>query len=95
MSIYHCSIKMVGRTGGKSAVAASAYRSGEKLYDEETGLTGAFAIEPGFMTGKYLINLDSEDEGEIFMGTADRMYTELRNGKFRERGNDRGLGTSR
>lgn len=38
--------------------------------DEETGLTGAFAIEPGFMTGKYLINLDSEDEGEIFVGCA-------------------------
>ena len=38
--------------------------------DEETGLTGAFEIEPGFMTGKYLINLDSEDEGEIFVGCA-------------------------
>ena len=38
--------------------------------DEETGLTGAFAIESGFMTGKYLINLDSEDEGEIFVGCA-------------------------
>lgn len=38
--------------------------------DEETGLTGAFALQPGFMTGKYLINLDSEDEGEIFIGCA-------------------------
>lgn len=38
--------------------------------DEETGLTGAFEIEPGFMHGKYLINLDSEDEGEIFVGCA-------------------------
>jgi dipeptidase D len=38
--------------------------------DEETGLTGAFGIQPGFMTGKYLINLDSEDEGEIFVGCA-------------------------
>lgn len=38
--------------------------------DEETGLTGAFAIQPGFMDGKYLINLDSEDEGEIFVGCA-------------------------
>lgn len=38
--------------------------------DEETGLTGAFALHPGFMTGKYLINLDSEDEGEIFIGCA-------------------------
>ena len=33
--------------------------------DEETGLTGAFGLEEGFMTGNYLINLDSEDEGQI------------------------------
>ncbi len=38
--------------------------------DEETGLTGAFALEPGFMTGSVLLNLDSEDEGEIFIGCA-------------------------
>lgn len=38
--------------------------------DEETGLTGAFALEAGFMSGQYLLNLDSEDEGEIFIGCA-------------------------
>lgn len=38
--------------------------------DEETGLTGAFALKPGFMTGTVLLNLDSEDEGEIFIGCA-------------------------
>ena len=38
--------------------------------DEETGLTGAFALKPGFMTGDILINLDSEDEGELFIGCA-------------------------
>jgi dipeptidase D len=38
--------------------------------DEETGLTGAFALEPGFMSGKILLNLDSEDEGELFIGCA-------------------------
>jgi len=38
--------------------------------DEETGLTGAFALEPGFFEGKILLNLDSEDEGEIFIGCA-------------------------
>lgn len=38
--------------------------------DEESGMTGAFALEPGFMKGKYLINLDSEDEGELFIGCA-------------------------
>jgi dipeptidase D len=38
--------------------------------DEETGLTGAFALEPGFLKGKVLLNLDSEDEGELFIGCA-------------------------
>ena len=38
--------------------------------DEETGLTGAMALQEGFMTGKILLNLDSEDEGEIFIGCA-------------------------
>jgi dipeptidase D len=38
--------------------------------DEETGLTGAAALQPGFITGEILLNLDSEDEGEIFVGCA-------------------------
>lgn len=38
--------------------------------DEETGLTGAMGMKPGFMTGKMLINLDSEDEGQVFVSCA-------------------------
>ena len=38
--------------------------------DEESGMTGAKNLEPGFMTGEILINLDSEDEGELFIGCA-------------------------
>jgi dipeptidase D len=38
--------------------------------DEETGLTGAFGLQPGFLKGDILINLDSEDEGELFIGCA-------------------------
>lgn len=38
--------------------------------DEETGLTGAFELGEGMLHGKYLINLDSEDEGELFIGCA-------------------------
>lgn len=38
--------------------------------DEETGLTGAFNLGEGMLNGKYLLNLDSEDEGEIFIGCA-------------------------
>lgn len=42
---------------------------------EETGLDGAMALQPGFFTGKVLINLDSEDEGEIFVGCAGGLDT--------------------
>lgn len=38
--------------------------------DEETGLTGAFELKQGFLSGSVLLNLDSEDEGEIFIGCA-------------------------
>lgn len=38
--------------------------------DEETGLTGAFALKPGVLKAGILLNLDSEDEGQIFIGCA-------------------------
>jgi len=38
--------------------------------DEETGLTGANKIQKGFLTGKMLLNLDSEDEGTFTIGCA-------------------------
>ncbi len=37
---------------------------------EEEGLVGALGLEPGFMKADYLINLDSEDEGQIFISCA-------------------------
>lgn len=49
-----------------------AHGSLEALFtvDEETGLGGAFNLQPGFINGKILLNLDSEDEGELFIGCA-------------------------
>jgi dipeptidase D len=38
--------------------------------DEETGLTGAFGLKPDLLKGRILLNLDSEDEGQIFIGCA-------------------------
>ncbi len=46
--------------------------------DEETGLSGAEGMKAGFMTGDYLINLDSEDEGEIFVSCAGGRNTQAR-----------------
>ena len=44
--------------------------------DEETGLTGAMGMKGDFMTGSMLINLDSEDEGQIFVSCAGGINTE-------------------
>ncbi len=38
--------------------------------DEETGMHGAFGLKPGFLQGDILMNLDSEDEGELYVGCA-------------------------
>lgn len=38
--------------------------------DEETGMTGAFGLKPGLLKGDILINMDSEDEGELYIGCA-------------------------
>ncbi len=40
---------------------------------EETGLNGAFGLQPGFVKSDILLNLDSEDEGELFIGCAGGM----------------------
>ena len=47
MAIYHMSIKIGSRGKGQSAVAAAAYRSGDKLTDKETGLTSDYTRKGG------------------------------------------------
>lgn len=42
---------------------------------EETGMDGAFGMEPGFFSGRTLINLDSEDEGQLFIGCSGGLDT--------------------
>ena len=38
--------------------------------EEETGMFGAFGLQPDFLKGDILINMDSEDEGELYVGCA-------------------------
>ena len=47
---------------------------------EETGMDGAEALESGFFHGKTLINLDSEDEGQLFIGCAGGLNTNIKFG---------------
>lgn len=67
MAIYHCSTKTVNRSSGRTAVASSAYRAGEKLEDERTGLTHDFTRKDGVAHSEILSNLDIEvDRGELW-----------------------------
>jgi dipeptidase D len=45
--------------------------------DEETGMTGAFNLKPNILKGTILMNLDSEDEGELFIGCAGGVNTTI------------------
>jgi len=46
--------------------------------DEETGMTGAFNLKPGLLKGDILMNLDSEDEGELYVGCAGGMDANIK-----------------
>ena len=67
MAIYHCSTKTVNRSSGRTAVASSAYRAGEKLKDERTGLTHDFTRKDGVAHSEIISNLDIEiDRNELW-----------------------------
>lgn len=64
----------IGIAASMAILASDSIKHGplECLFtsDEESGMTGALGLQPGFMEGEILLNLDSEDEGEIFIGCA-------------------------
>ena len=55
MAIYHCSIKIISRGKGKSAVAAAAYRSGENLTNEYDGITHDYTRKGGVVHTEILL----------------------------------------
>jgi dipeptidase D len=64
----------MGVAAAMSVLAAKDLAHGpvEALFtcDEETGMTGAFGLQPGWLKGDILLNMDSEDEGELYVGCA-------------------------
>ncbi len=70
----------LGADNGVGVAAALATADDERVVhgplellftvDEEVGLTGAGKLEPGFVKAKYLLNLDSEELGAVFIGCA-------------------------
>ena len=67
MAIYHCTTKTVNRSSGRTSVASMAYRAGEKLKDERTGLTHDFTRKEGVVYTEILSNLDTElDRSQVW-----------------------------
>lgn len=55
LAIYHCSVKIIGRSKGKSVIAAAAYRAGEKLCDRETGIIHDYTRKGGVIHREILL----------------------------------------
>ncbi|QHD67944.1 Ti-type conjugative transfer relaxase TraA [Sphingobium yanoikuyae] len=55
MAIYHFSVQVIGRASGRSAVAAAAYRAGERLHDERLDRTHDFTNKPGVIHSEILL----------------------------------------
>lgn len=55
MAIYHCSIKIISRGKGKSAVAAAAYRAGEKITNDFDGVTHDYTRKGGVVHTEILL----------------------------------------
>ena len=61
MAIYHCSIKLIGRSCGRSADASAAYRSGEKLLNQETGIIHDFTRKGRVVMSEILLPANAPD----------------------------------
>ena len=70
----------IGMAYGMAAIISKNIKHGPLevvlTIDEETGLTGAFGIEPGFFSSKYLLNIDSIGIGEITISSAGGVETQ-------------------
>lgn len=62
MAIFHCSIKIIGRSQGRSAVACAAYRSGTKLFDEELQKQNDYTNKAGVVHSAVLLPENAPDE---------------------------------
>ncbi len=64
----------IGVAAAMGVLKSSTLKHGpiEALFtiDEETGMTGAFELKPNLLEGDILLNMDSEDEGELYVGCA-------------------------
>lgn len=62
MAIYHNSSKIISRSSGRSAVAASAYRSAEKIYNEYDGVNHDFSRKEGVVYSEIMLPQQAKEE---------------------------------
>ena len=62
MAIYHCHVQVIGRSKGRSAVGASAYRSGTKMTNEHDGLTHDYTNKTGIVYSEVVLPENAKDE---------------------------------
>src|SRR5580692_1807918 len=81
---YHCAVKAVGRATGRSAVAAAAYRAGERHHDHRTGLTHDYRAKGGVIESFIIAAADAPtwatDRGELW--NAAEAATTAKNGRI-------------
>ena len=67
MAIYHCTTKPISRSKGRSAVAAAAYRAGQRIEDQRTGITHDYTQRQGVdMTITFLLDGEVCDRSQLW-----------------------------
>ena len=61
MAIYHCSVQVIGRSNGRSATGAAAYRSGMEITDDRTGITHDYTRKSGVDHAEILAPANAPD----------------------------------
>ena len=62
MAIYHCSVKIIGRSSGRSSVAAAAYRAGEKITNQRDGQTHDYTRKGGVVHSEIMLPPHAPEE---------------------------------
>lgn len=62
MAIYHLHCQIIGRSSGRSAIAAAAYRAGENLTDEETGIVSDYTRKGGVIYSEIQLCANAPEE---------------------------------
>lgn len=73
MAIYHCSVKVISRSSGRSAVGASAYRSGEKIENERDGIIHDYTNKSGIEHTEVQV----PDNAPEWASDRDRLWNEV------------------